>query len=338
MAHIVDVHTHHSPRSKGGDPLGVKGAMRSERVGRNFYSDYKGLPGLAYYELTDFDHQQEISHKAGIDYRLLSNPFPAEVLSEISPKPSIEVCRYCNDEVAASVALSPGDTGGLGTVNPLEKAHIAEAERLMGPLKFKGLQLVTSWHRRYPDTEESWPFWEYVEDQGVPIFLHPPRVPIGADQQMGQYKLDELVGRPFDTAMCVARMILSGLFDRFPKLQICIAHMGGGLLPLIGRLNYGWSLSSEGMPEEAKIKCVREPESYLRTNLHVDMMGVFAPHVVEAVTVFGADRVMFGTDYGPVPIDPQAHVDIVNGLDISDADKEKIFWKNANAFFRLGLS
>jgi predicted TIM-barrel fold metal-dependent hydrolase len=337
MAHIIDVHTHHSPRSKGGDPLGVGNAMRSQRVGRNFYSDYKGLPGLAYYELTDFAHQQEISRKAGIDYRLLSNPFPAEVLSEISPRPSIDVCRHCNDEVAASVALSPGDTGGLGTVNPLEKDHIKEAERLMGPMKFKGLQLVTSWHRRFPDTEEAWPFWEYVEDQGVPIFFHPPRVPIGADQQMNQYKLDEIVGRPFDTAMCVARMILSGLFDRFPKLQLCIAHMGGGLLPLIGRLNYGWSLSSEGMPEDAKIKCVRKPESYLRTNLHVDMMGVWAPHVVEAVAVFGADRVMFGTDYGPVPIDPQAHVDIVNGLDIPEDDKQKIFWKNANAFFKLGL-
>jgi predicted TIM-barrel fold metal-dependent hydrolase len=197
---------------------------------------------------------------------------------------------------------------------------------------------VTSWHRRYLDTEEAWPFWEFAADRPVPIFLHPPRVPIGADQQMNQYKLDELVGRPFDTAMCVARMILSGLFDRFPALQICVAHMGGGLLPLIGRLNYGWSLTSEGMPEDAKIKCKNAPETYLTTNLHVDVMGVWAPHLVEAVTVFGPGRVMFGTDYGPVPIDPKVHVDLVNDLDIPDEDKQMIFWKNANAFFKLGLS
>ncbi len=337
MPHIVDIHTHHSGRSKG-DPLGVGNAMRSQRVGRNFYSDYKGMPNIAYYELTDLALQQEVSRKAGIDYRLISNPFPAEVLSEISAKPSIDVCKYCNDQIAESVAVAPETSWGLGSVNPLEKGHLAEVERLMGPAGFKGLAIVSSWHRRYPDTEEAWPFWEYVEDQGVPIFVHPPRVPIGADQQMNQYKLDELVGRPFDTAMCISRMILSGLFDRFPKLQVCAAHMGGGLLPLIGRLNYGWSLSSEGMPEDAKIKCRNEPGSYLRTNLHVDIMGVWAPHVVEAVTVFGADRVMFGTDYGPVPIDPQAHVDIVNALEISDADKEKIFWKNADMFFRLGLA
>jgi aminocarboxymuconate-semialdehyde decarboxylase len=248
------------------------------------------------------------------------------------------VCKHFNDEIAETVAKSPHDTRGLGTVNPLEPDHIEEAERLMGPLDFKGLQLVTSWHGKYLDTEGAWPFWEYAQNHEIPIFLHPPRVPIGADQQMDQYKLDELVGRPFDTAMCVARMILSGLFDRFPKLQICVAHIGGGLLPCMGRLDFGWRLGCEGMPEDAAIKCKELPSSYLRKNLHVDLMGVWAPHVVEAVEVFGPDRVMFGTDYGPVPIDPKAHVDIVNGLEISGADKQKIFWKNANVFFKLGLS
>lgn len=69
--------------------------------------------------------------------------------------------------------------------------------------------------------------------------------------------------------------------------------------------------------------------------LHVDTMGFWAPHVREAVEVFGADRVMFGTDYGPVPLDPMEHIDIVNGLPISAADKEKILWRNAAAFFDL---
>jgi predicted TIM-barrel fold metal-dependent hydrolase len=57
--------------------------------------------------------------------------------------------------------------------------------------------------------------------------------------------------------------------------------------------------------------------------------------VREAVEVFGADRVMFGTDYGPVPLDPKEHIDIVNDLAIAAADKEKIFWRNAAAFFNL---
>ena len=73
--------------------------------------------------------------------------------------------------------------------------------------------------------------------------------------------------------MALARMILSGLFDRYPRLKIAVAHMGGGL--------------------------------------------------------------MFGTDYGPVPIDPREHIDIVNGLAIAPADKEMILWRNAARFFNL---
>jgi predicted TIM-barrel fold metal-dependent hydrolase len=72
--------------------------------------------------------------------------------------------------------------------------------------------------------------------------------------------------------------------------------------------------------------------------LYVDTMGFWAPHVREAVEVFGADRVMFGTDYGPVPLDPTEHVDIVNTLPISPAAKEKIFWRNATAFFNLEVA
>lgn len=337
MSHIVDIHTHFAGPPKG-DPLGVAEAMRAQRVGKNFYSDYHGMPSIAYYELTDFDLQQEVSHRAGITRRLMSNPFSSEVLTEVSAKPADDVIKFCNDEIAETVGRAPNDTWGLATVNPLSPTGVAEAERCLGPLGFKGLQIVTSWHGCYPDTEEAWPFWEFVQDRQVPIFLHPPRVPIGHDRQMNQYKLDELIGRPFDTAMSVARMILSGLFDRFPQLQICVAHMGGGLLPCIGRLDFGYRLGSDGMPDDAAIKCQHLPSTYLRRNLHVDIMGVWAPHVREAVEVFGPDRVMFGTDYGPVPIDPQEHIDIVRELDLSDDDKEKILWKNANAFFDLGLS
>jgi hypothetical protein len=110
---------------------------------------------------------------------------------------------------------------------------LPRAARLRGPSDHVEL------HGQFLDTEAAFPFWEWAQDREVPIFIHPPRVPIGHDQQMDQYKLDELVGRPFDTAMALARMILSGLFDRYPRLKIAVAHMGGGLLPVMGRLDFG---------------------------------------------------------------------------------------------------
>jgi predicted TIM-barrel fold metal-dependent hydrolase len=337
MSHKIDIHTHCTLPNRE-DPFGIAQLMQGKIVNGNMVSNFRGLPSVGYREMLDFDFQQEVSHKAGITRRLMSSPFTAEAVTPFTTKPALDVVKYVNDETARVVARGPSDTWGLGTVNPLDPAQILEAERCLGPLKFKGLLICSSWHGKFIDTEETYPFWEFAESRQVPLFIHPVRVPIGHEQQMDQYKLDELVGRPFDTAMALARMILSGLFDRFPRLKICVAHMGGGLLPVMGRLDFGFRLGCEGMPERAKIKCKNLPSSYLRAHLAVDTMGIWAPHVREAVEVFGPDRVMLGTDYGPVPIDPKEHVDIVEGLDLPAEDKEKIFWRNADQFFNLGLA
>jgi aminocarboxymuconate-semialdehyde decarboxylase len=329
---IIDIHTHCSPRPAG-DPFGVAAVMRGTPVGRNTVTNFRGLPAVSYHDMYDLDLQQEVCAKAGITGRLISTPFTAEAVSFASKAPALDIVKSVNDHNAAIVARSSANWG-LGTLNPLDPAHIAEGERCLGPLGFKGLLITSSWHGRFIDGEESFPFWEWAEHVQAPLFIHPPRVPIGHEQQMDQFKLDELVGRPFDTAMALARMILSGLFDRYPRLKIAVAHMGGGLLPCMGRLDFGWRLGCEGMPERAVIRCKRKPSEYLGL-LHVDTMGFFAPHVREAVEVFGAARVMFGTYYGPVPIDPKEHVDIVEALAVSDADKEAILWRNAARFFNL---
>ena len=337
MPEIVDVHTHFG-FAEVGKKLGIAGDIyKSVRVGRNIVSSYAGLPAVGYAEIGDFDVQMETNAKAGVTKRLMSSGFTAETFSRETPKPPSEVARVVNEEMAALIARAPDKLYGIGTANALDRGCVAESERAMTQLGFKGICCTTSWHGSFIDNDEAYPFWEWAEGTGAPIFLHPPRVPIGHESQMDQYKLDELVGRPFDTAMALARMILSGLFDRFPKLQLCIAHMGGGLLPVMGRLDFGWRLGCEGMPERAKIKCKDLPSSYLKRNIHVDTMGFWGPHVREALEVFGPDRVMFGTDYGPVPLDPKEHIDIVKSMGLSAADEDRVFWKNANAFFKLGL-
>ena len=335
MTPIIDIHTHSAPRVTG-DPFGVAAVMRGTPVGKNMVSSFRGLPAVGYGEIFDFDHQQEVCAAAGITGRMISNPFAAESISWASKSPAIDIVKSVNDEIAGTVARSPKNWG-IGTVNPLDAHQIAEAERCLGALGFKGVQVNSSWHGRFIDGEDSFAFWEWANAKRVPVFIHPPRVPIGHDQQMDQYKLDELIGRPFDTAMALARMILSGLFDRYPDLKLVVAHMGGGLLPCMGRLDFGWRLGCDGMPERAVMRCKELPSSYLK-RLSVDTMGFWAPHVREAVEVFGVDRVMFGTDYGPVPLDPKEHVDIVKGLSIPGADKEKILWRNAAAFFNLPVA
>jgi len=335
MPHIIDIHTHCAPRVTG-DRFGVVDAMQARSVGRNTVTNYRGLPAVSYHDMYDFDLQEEVSAKAGVTGRIITTPFAAEMMTAVSKAPAIDIVKAINDQIAAIVARSPKNWG-LGTLNPLDASQIKEGERCLSEIGFKGLLICTSWHGRFIDGEDTFAFWEWAQDKQVPIFLHPVRVPIGHDQQMNQFKLDELVGRPFDTAMALARMILSGLFDRYPRLKIVVAHMGGGLLPCMGRLDFGWRLGCEGMPDDAAIRCKNLPSEYLKL-LHVDTMGFWAPHVREAVEVFGVDRVMFGTDYGPVPLDPKEHIDIVNSLAISQDDKDKILWRNAARFFKLDMA
>ncbi len=218
----------------------------------------------------------------------------------------------------------------------MDKSHIAEGERCLTSLKFKGLLICTSWHGRYIDGEDSFAFWEWAQDRQVPVFIHPPRVPIGNEQQMDQFKLDELIGRPFEHRHG------AGADDPVrPVRPLSATEDRGGAygrraFAVHGAAGFGYRLGCEGMPEPSLIRCKKMPSDYLKL-LHVDTMGFWAPHVREAVEVFGADRVMFGTDYGPVPIDPKEHVDIVNELAISAADKEKNPLAERREVFDLGI-
>ena len=202
-------------------------------------TNYRGLPAVSYHEMGDFELQQEICAKAGITGRIISTPFAAEVMAAVSKSPSLDICKAVNDGIAGIVARAPRQLGH-GHAQPAGcKSHIAEGERCLDVAEVQGpadlLELARPFHRR----RGFLPFWEWAQDRQVPVFIHPPRVPIGHEQQMDQFKLDELIGRPFDTAMALARMILSGLFDRYPRLKIVVAHMGGGLLPCMGRLDFG---------------------------------------------------------------------------------------------------
>jgi predicted TIM-barrel fold metal-dependent hydrolase len=150
---VIDIHTHCSPRTRD-DPLGVAQALRGIPVGKNAVTNYRGLPAVSYHDMTDFDLQQDVCARAGITGRIISNPFAAEVMSAISHKPAIDVVKYVNDQTAAVVARAKSNWG-LGTLNPLDASHIAEGERCLGALGFKGLLITSSWHGRFIDAEDN---------------------------------------------------------------------------------------------------------------------------------------------------------------------------------------
>jgi 2,3-dihydroxybenzoate decarboxylase len=155
---------------------------------------------------------------------------------------------------------------------------------------------------------------------------------------MQQYRLNEAVGRPFDTALSAARMICSGVFDKYPKLKVLFVHMGGALAPVICRLDWNWDLNYKGItnPPIHKVdKNLRKPSEYFKSNIYVDTMGPSSICLKAMIEVCGVDHVLFGTDFGPVPMSPKLHIDLVDDTITDAGDRTKIFSTNTLALLRL---
>ena len=180
--------------------------------------------------------------------------------------------------------------------------------------------------------------WEFAAaGLGIVVHIHPPMLSVGHEVLM-QYRLNEAVSRPFDST--VNGPVDSGVFDRHPKLQVLIVHMGGELASVLGRLDFTWRLNYKGIrnpPASKPYKNERPPSIYFKTNILVDCVGFNPIGLRAAVEMCGVDRVVFGSDYGPIPYGIKEHVQIVEDVLSSPAERQQVFWRTNNRVFRLGL-
>lgn len=327
---IVDIHTHFMDTSYAPE-LVSKGYLElgSDRA----VLKVKGISSVIYLEAGDIPGQIRAMDEAGLDMKVLSSPMVVNTVSSLLNESSLKVARELNDKIASIVGEYPDRLLGMASINPFDAEHLDELKRAVTELGLRGVCVDTSWDGEFLDSPKTRDFFKLVNNMGIPVFLHPPHLPLGYEK-MKAYRLEEIVGRPFDTTMSVARMIYSGLFDKFQKLKIILAHMGGAVLMLPGRMDFGYRLGYEGLPKDEEAKCKKLPSEYVK-NFYVDTMGFWAPGIKLAIEVLGADHVLLGTDYPNVLINPREHIEIVKSLKLSEEDEERILWKNAEKLFRI---
>lgn len=169
--------------------------------------------------------------------------------NEMVNMPTIEVARRHNDAMAGIRDRYPDLVFPYGTVKPHDqKEAVKETERCINELGFHEMSIDSSYGTSslvHSHTVETCEFWEYVNDGGIPVFIHPGFLPYGWEW-MDRYKFEETVGRDADIALCIASMIHSGVFDRFPKLKVLVAHMGGAFTMILPRLQFGHRLGYDG--------------------------------------------------------------------------------------------
>jgi len=316
---IIDAFTHIYPRAF------VDHVVRCNLDLPVFFQD---SPAFA-----DADARIEVMDRHGIDMQVLALGTPAfdELFDADRLAQAGEAARIANDSIAALVAGHPDRFVGVATLPLVNLAAIdlalEELERALGQLNLKGLQLYTTVAGKPIDRPELFPLYERMIASDLPVLLHPT----GGDYSEGthDYLLWLTFGWPFETSVAMARLVYSGVLERYPQLKIVTHHLGA-FPPYMAERIKGVSLTLE------RVSDWRLPQpvlAYFKRFYGDTAVNGYRPALETGRDFFGAGQVLFATDYPFVPIGPalQAILD----WDLPESEKTQILGGNARALFRL---
>jgi hypothetical protein len=245
------------------------------------------------------------------------------------------LARRCNDALAAAIDRYPGRLMGFAALAPKNADEAAkELERCVKELGFKGWKTHSNFGDSYIDEKRYWPILAKAQELDVPIYLHPvaPMIP-----QLRTYGL-ALAGAAFgfgvETATAMMRLVLSGVFDAFPRLKVILGHYGEGLPFLMQRIDHPFVRPHiKASDPEAVPVLQRLPSSYLRENMLVTTSGNYLPAAFECTrATLGVDKILLATDY---PYEEMGEcMAFLEGLGLSGEERSMLYHGNA---VRLGL-
>lgn len=281
--------------------------------------------------------EQRIAHmdETGIDRAILALTSPG-VQPMLDLDEAKRIAASANDYLAEWVGKYPDRYVGMTTVAP-QDAHwsAAEIRRGANELGFKGVQINSHTQGHYLDEPQYDPIFRALADTGQPLYIHPATLP---DTMMGGMIDAGLDGAIFgfgvETAYHLLRLVTSGLFDRYPDLQVMAGHGCEALPYWLYRTDY---MHKAGVRSQryARIRPLEHDLfHYMRNNFLGTCSGLpFAPAVKLMIEVMGEDRVMYAMDY---PYEYVAdEVRAMDNLDITPEQKKKFFQSNAERWFRL---
>ncbi|SNT38279.1 2,3-dihydroxybenzoate decarboxylase [Noviherbaspirillum humi] len=284
--------------------------------------------------LTDLGDQR-LAHmdEAGIDRQVIALTSPGVQIMD--PETAVSFARIANDELAEAVRKHPTRFSGMIAVAPQNPAEAAkEIERGVG-LGLTSVIINSHTHGEYLSDPKFWEIFEAAEANNTPIYLHPNTPPREMIKPLLEVGLDGAIfGFGVETGMHALRIITAGVFDRFPKLQMIIGHMGEALPFWSYRLDYMHRATVVSKRYESMKPIKKKPSDYLRENFYITNSGVaHEPAIKYTQEMVGVDRVMYAMDY------PYQHsLEEVVTLDNMnmDADKKKAFFQtNAEKAFNI---
>ena len=324
---IIDFHNHFYPPEyleaiqKG--PSQVKMTLDSND---NPLLHYPGDYNIVVPEHRDIDLRMEVMRKARIDKQVLSFTTPGVHIE--SPQRAVELSRMVNDNFAKITNEQSDSFFALATL-PLNdpEASVHELERVFNELNFKGVMLHSNVNGIALSDRRFWPLFEKADNLGAVFDIH-PSFPSGVEA-MTDYWLMPLVGFPFDTTLTAAKLVFSGIVERFPRIKWVLGHLGGAIPYLAERLDRGYSAF-----RACRENISKPPSDYLKT-FYYDTVNFDVKALQLAVDFAGADHLVAGSDYPHQIGSLKLMVESIEELSITPEEKADIFGGNASRL--LGL-
>jgi len=327
---VIDSHFHWYPKSVFEDLCQRRtGYPRAERNPKNggyivhtAQGKSRGYSWAIWFELDQLlAHQNAHGHQMDVVCSL--GPFSA-YFSETSAAAGLASAQMWNEEMANAQKRHAGRLWASGVV-PLQDTRIAidELDRSINKLGLMGVNIPGSIGAtgRIDDPRLE-PFYDRVEELGVPLFVHPTDAAFEEILDGYDGALYNSLGRVIDVSVCAYRLVLSGIMERHPNLKVFMSHTGGALPYQAGRMD----------KNSKAAKLPKMPSEYLR-RMYTDTVSPHAMGVKFAVEFYGEDHVMYGSDY---PCwSPESALQIFQEAGFSKATQQKILYDNARRI--LGL-
>jgi 5-carboxyvanillate decarboxylase len=291
------------------------------------YGSMKFLDGLLDIE----DRRLKDMDANGVDLHVLSLTAPGVQMFDADT--ACELATLANDRLAAVISRHPTRFAGLATFAPQSpKRAVREMERAIRDLKLNGFILNSHTNSEYLDDPKYFPILEAAEALDRCIYIHPRGASDGLKGPLRDYGMDSAMwGYGVEVGTHAVRMMASGLFDRFPKLRICIGHMGEAVHFWIWRITF---MNSRAQNIGRAPKTSLTLAEYFQRNFVITTSGVEDPLALDySIKKLGIDNVLWAIDYPYQPTAPA--VAFMDAVDLSPADKAKVYHGNAERVFHI---
>jgi len=267
----------------------------------------------------------------GVDMHILSLTAPGVQMFDADT--ATDLAALANDRLAEICQRHPTRFAGLASFAPHSPKRAArEMERAITELKLNGFIVNSHTNDEYLDDPKFWPALEAAEALGACIYIHPRAASYSMKGPLQDYGMDSAMwGYGVEVGTHAVKMMAAGVFDRFPKLTICIGHMGEAIPFWLWRINF-MNSRAQGIGRAPKTEL--SIAEYFQRNFVITTSGVEDPLALRyAIDKLGADRVMWAIDFPYQPTEPA--VRFIDEAVLSEKERALVCHKNAERVFRI---